>query len=102
VATSPPLGRQTNIDADVRAAGELAVTCAWIADQHDVRTLHGAVRWRDEVWQPRIAAQARPTIGQRLRLWWAGLFGLPMVERWLERYGRAAPEAAVAAGRRGS
>lgn len=98
VATSPAsVAGHAAIDAEVRAAGELAVTCAWIADQHDVRTLHGAARWQDEVWQPLIAARARPTCGQRARLWWAGLFGLPEVERWLERYGRGSSRAAAAA-----
>jgi hypothetical protein len=70
---------------------ELAVTCAWIADKDDVRTLLFAERWRtDEL--PRLREHGAPgsrlgDLGRAV----ASLFSVHCVDRWLERHGRGLP-----------
>lgn len=80
-----------------RAAGELAVTCAWLADREQVRTLWAAGRWIEEVL-PGLASEGLRLGGLR-RGWNAlcGLFVVHPVDRWLQRQGRPADRATAAA-----
>ena len=74
-----------------RAAGELAVTSAWIADKDDVHTLLFAERWRAEVLPGLLASGGR---GSWLANGWRGLcslFLVSLVDRWLESHGRGLP-----------
>ena len=81
LAGSPPP------DDDERAAGELAVGCAWIADQDDVRTLLFAERWRAETL-PLLGRDVAPLARwQRGWLWLRGCFVVHPVDRWLQRHG---------------
>ncbi|MFO1029711.1 MAG: hypothetical protein U1F60_01410 [Planctomycetota bacterium] len=74
--------------ADQRAAGELAVGCAWIADQDGARTLWFAERWRNEVLAGLVAQRARLSLGRRAWLWLRARFVVHPVDRWLGRHGR--------------
>lgn len=78
-----------------RRAGELAVTCAWIADRDNVRTLLHAERWRIE----HLAELVREGVpGSLLGDSWralVGLFRVGPVERWLQRHGRDLPRTAL-------
>ena len=81
-------------DANLREAGELAVTSAWIADKDDVRTLLLAERWRAETL-PGLLAEGVP------RSWLGSLwrtvcsvFVVSTVDRWLGRHGRDLPPSA--------
>ncbi|MEO6594283.1 MAG: hypothetical protein ABIP94_05985, partial [Planctomycetota bacterium] len=80
----PALGASA-VDSE---AGELAVTCAWIANKDDVRTLLRAERWRTEELPRLLAKNARGS-------WWSALgrvvhgwFVAHPVDRWLQRHGR--------------
>ncbi|MBL8739405.1 MAG: hypothetical protein JNL12_23460 [Planctomycetes bacterium] len=83
--------------ADQRAAGELAVGCAWIADRDGARTLLFAERWRSEVLAELVAQRARLPFGQRAWLWVRGRFVAHPVDRWLVRHGRGSDRHTVAA-----
>jgi hypothetical protein len=97
LAWLPPLDGGAARDADARAAGELAVSCAWIADQDGARTLLFAERWRAEVL-PQLERQgARPSRWTRAGDAVRGLFVRHPVQRWLERHGRGLSPAARAA-----
>src|SRR5690606_24865355 len=63
----PPLHleSQGTPDRERRRAGELAVTCAWIANKDDARTLMGAERWRIEVLPALMQVNQRPTLVRR-------------------------------------
>ncbi|MEC8653461.1 MAG: hypothetical protein VXY92_12965 [Planctomycetota bacterium] len=82
----PSLGE--GADAARQRAGELAVTCAWITDKDEVRTLMFAARWRDEVL-PALGelAEHRSALGMILRGVW-GLFGRHPVDQWCAQHGR--------------
>lgn len=81
-------------DDDARTAGELAVTCAWIADKDDARTLLLAERWRTEAL-PALLQVHVPRSWSRA-LWAAirGLFVVHPVDRWLQMHGRGLPATA--------
>ncbi|MEZ6036664.1 MAG: hypothetical protein R3F29_04235 [Planctomycetota bacterium] len=93
----PPLfdERHGEPERATRRAGELAVSCAWIADRGHARTLLFAERWRSEVL-PQLLAQ-----GER-RAWPVRccgavgrlLFGHP-VDQWLLRHGGDLPPTAA-------
>ncbi|MBL8753549.1 MAG: hypothetical protein JNK15_09630 [Planctomycetes bacterium] len=72
---------------EARAAGELAVTCAWLADQDGVRTLLFAERWRTDSLPTFVRRGLRPGLAARAVRWLRGLVGPDTVERWLERHG---------------
>jgi hypothetical protein len=96
LAWLPPLGAADG-DPDVVAAGELAVGCAWIANQDAVRTLLFAERWRTEVL-PRLPHEQEPLRPwQRAWLWCRGLFTVHPVDRWCQRHGHGLPPTEVAA-----
>lgn len=81
-------------DHDLRAAGELAVTSAWIADKDDVRTLLFAERWRAEAL-PGLLADGVP--GSWVGTAWRAVrsvFAVSIVDLWLQRHGRDLPAAA--------
>ncbi|HLQ38299.1 MAG TPA: hypothetical protein VK348_10875, partial [Planctomycetota bacterium] len=69
------------------AAGELAITAAWIGDRMQVRTLLQAERWRLEVL-PLLATASVPgnLFGDGLRALLALLHRTP-VDHWLRRHG---------------
>lgn len=84
-------------DGDDREAGELALTCAWIADLDGARTLLFAERWRAEALPALAAAGAKPGPWQRA---WAAVrrwFGTSPVEQWLQRHGRGLARSEVLA-----
>lgn len=77
-----------------RQRGEFAVTCAWIADKDDVRTLLFAERWRTEHVEQMLSDGVD---GSWLGDAWRSLCALlhpPCVDRWLERHGRDLPKSA--------
>jgi hypothetical protein len=81
-------------DPDLREAGELAVTSAWIADKDDVRTLLFAERWRAETL-PGLLAEGVP--GSWFGAVWRAVrsvFVVSTVDLWLQRHGRDLPAAA--------
>lgn len=82
---------------DQRAAGELAVGCAWIADRDGARTLLFAERWRNEVLAELVAQRARLSFGRRTWLWLRARFVLHPVDRWLARHGSRSDRQAAAA-----
>lgn len=91
----PPLG--AGGDAETRAAGELAVTSAWLADVDEVRSLLRAERWRTQVLPELLVAGAG---GGFWRAVWArvrGWFAVSLVDRWWQRHGRELPAAALPA-----
>jgi hypothetical protein len=90
----PPLGAAA--DGDARAAGELAATCAWIADKDDVRTLLHAERWRTEVMPILLAQGPKGTRWQRCWRFLRRRFVEHPVDRWLKRHGRGLPASARA------
>ncbi|MBL9078246.1 MAG: hypothetical protein JNL08_12120 [Planctomycetes bacterium] len=92
LAWLPPLGAAT--DPAVRAAGELAVTAAWIADKDAARTLLAAERWRAEELTALLAAGAVGSRWFRCTTALRGVFVRHPVDRWLERHGRDLPAAA--------
>ncbi|MCB9876888.1 MAG: hypothetical protein H6835_04715 [Planctomycetes bacterium] len=98
IAWLPPLAAATDgaPDRATRRAGELAVTCAWIADRGGARTLLFAERWRSEVLPQLLEQGARRAWPLRFaaavgRL----LLGHP-VDQWLARHGRDLPPSAAA------
>lgn len=77
-----------------RRAGEFAVTCAWIADRDDVRTLLFAERWRVE-HLPSMLEEGVP--GSLAGDLWRGFLALLLVvpvDEWLARHGRDLPASA--------
>ena len=95
MAWLPPLGETA--DAEQRTAGELAATCAWIADQGQVRTLLFAERWRSEQLPQLVRDGVRLRRWQRAWLWLRGRFVVHPVDRWCERHGRGLARAEIAA-----
>lgn len=85
------------VDPARARAGEFAVTCAWITDKADVRTLMFAARWRDEVL-PTLAALpgGRSLLG---RLWSSvrGVFVRHPVDAWAARHGGGLDRASLRA-----
>ncbi len=77
-----------------RSAGELAVTCAWIADKDRVRTLLFAERWRCEHLPRLLEEGLRGSLLGDLGRWCAGLVRVHPVDRWLSRHGRGLPRRA--------
>jgi len=83
-------------ERELRRAGELSVTCAWIADKDDARTLLSAERWRSE------ALPALLENGEKPRLWrsaWHSLrswFVRHPADAWLLRHGAGLPKHAKA------
>jgi hypothetical protein len=73
---------------DAVEAGELAVTCAWLADQGGVRTLLFAERWRTDMLPAFARAGLRSGWLARVWRWLRGMVGPDTVEVWLERHGR--------------
>jgi len=69
-------------------AGELAVTCAWITDKDDVRTLLFAARWRDDVLPTLDGLAGRRSM--LLRGWGVlrGLFVSDPVDAWVAEHGQ--------------
>lgn len=94
VATLPRLGVGSE---DARAAGELAVTCAWLADREQVRSLWAAGRWMTDVL-PTLAEQGL-RLGRLRRAWnaLAGLFVVHPVDRWRQLHGAGVDPAAASA-----
>lgn len=92
----PPLHleRMGEPDDERRQAGELAVTCAWIADKDAVRTLLAAERWRIEVVPSLLELDERLSWSKRAWLWTRGLFVRHPVDTWLERHGQELPDSA--------
>ncbi|MFK7741550.1 MAG: hypothetical protein AB8H80_14625 [Planctomycetota bacterium] len=78
-------------DEERRRAGELAVTCAWIADKDDARTLMRCERWRTEVLPELLASEERLPWLSRAWWWVRGLFVSHPVDRWIERNGKELP-----------
>jgi hypothetical protein len=79
-------------DRERRRAGELAVTCAWIADKDGARTLLFADRWREEVVPSLLELDERLPWPHRF---WGGICGLFVrhpVDVWLERHGQGLPK----------
>lgn len=95
MAWLPALGEAA--DADQRAAGELAVTCAWIGDQEHARTLLFAERWRSEVLADAARAGLCPSRWRRLGLWLRRCCRPHPVDRWRAQHGRALGRAEAAA-----
>ena len=75
-------------DAERRSAGELAVTCAWIADKDDAKTLFHAARWRDEVLPDLIRMDRNLSWSWRAWASVRGLFLKHPVEDWVQRHAR--------------
>lgn len=76
-----------------RRAGELAVTCAWITDKGDARTLMSAARWQAEVLPTLVELEGRRSLAARL---WGGVRGVFFrhpVDVWLERHGQGCLQA---------
>ncbi len=95
LAWLPSLGE--GADADACAAGEFAVSCAWVADQHDARTLLFAERWRTDVL-PRLQREGeRPSWASRAWRIVRSAFTVHPVDRWLERHGQGLTGDAIAA-----
>jgi hypothetical protein len=87
-AWMPALGERGDDEATVRA-GELAVTCAWIADRDCARTLLFAERWRQETL-PELLADAEPTpVLVRLARGIGRWFGEHAVDRFVRRHANA-------------
>ena len=77
-----------------RRAGELAVTCAWIANKDDVRTLIAAERWRIEVVPSLLDNGAVPSWTRQAMRLIASVFVKHPVDVWLERHGKDLPKKA--------
>jgi len=91
----PDLGE--GADAEARAAGELAVTSAWIADQDGARTLLFAERWRTETLPLLVRQGVR--LSRTARIWRAvgSWFTVSPIELWLQRHGRGLARAEASA-----
>ena len=87
LAWLPQLDREAGADADARAAGELAITCTWLADVAGARTLLYAERWRTEVLPQLERDGLRPSWSARLFGLVRGAFVVHPVDRWLQRHG---------------
>jgi hypothetical protein len=81
-------------DAERRQAGELAVTCAWIADKDDLRTLLLAERWRTEVLPALLAERLPGARWYGAVAWMRSWFTEHPADRWCDRHGRDLPRAA--------
>lgn len=92
----PPLyGEQHGTpDRERRRAGELAVTCAWISNKDNVRTLMAAERWRIEVIPTLLDGGDKPSWTKQLIGLVAGAFVRHPVDVWLERHGKDLPAGA--------
>jgi len=103
VGSLPPLYHEAHGEPDRsrRRAGELAVTCAWIADKDDVRTLMSAERWRAEVVPSLLEDDEKLGWTARALQAVAGVFIKHPVDRWFDRYGKDLPRAARRAVRAG-
>ncbi len=86
LAWMPSLGEVR--DGDVRAAAELAVTCAWVADKDDARTLLHAERWRTEALPALIANEPPRSWSGRAFGAVRDLFVVHPVDRWIATHGR--------------
>lgn len=97
VAWLPPLHMKSlgEPDRERRRAGELAVTCAWIVNKDDARTLLAAERWRIEVIPDLLQLDERPSLTRRGWLALLGLFVKHPVDLWVERHGRELPKHAL-------
>lgn len=73
-------------DAYRRRAGELAVTCAWISDKDDARTLMRCERWQQEVLPELLEVGDRVSLSKRAWWWFCGLFVRHPVDVWLARH----------------
>jgi hypothetical protein len=89
----PPFAA-AGVDADVRAAGELAVTSAWLVDKDHARTLLFAERWRTEVLPVWLADGVPGSRLVDLGGWLLGFFTVHPVDRWLQQHGRDLPRSA--------
>lgn len=85
----PPLHLQSQgePDRERRRAGELAVTCAWISNKDDVRTLMSAERWRIEVIPALLDLDEKPSWTNRLLGAVVGVFVKHPADLWFERHG---------------
>lgn len=90
----PPLHLQSQgaPDRERRRAGELAVTCAWISNKDDVRTLLSAERWRIEVIPALVDLDEKLSWTKRLLGVVVGVFVKHPVDLWLERHGGDLPK----------
>lgn len=90
----PPLHLESEgaPDRARRRAGELAVTCAWICNKDDVRTLMAAERWRIEVIPSLLDLNEVPSWTARSLQLLVGCFVRHPVDRWLERHGGDQPK----------
>ncbi|MBL8723459.1 MAG: hypothetical protein JNK49_05400 [Planctomycetes bacterium] len=84
-------------EPEARAAGELAVTSAWLADVDDVRSLLRAERWRAQALPELLAAGAGRGFWRRLGYTVRGWFAVSLVDRWWQQHGRELPAAALPA-----
>lgn len=82
----PELG-DPEADGEIREAGELATSCAWIADQANARTLLYAERWRTDVLPALQRQGLRPSWGRRVLGLVRSLFVVHPVDAWLQRHG---------------
>lgn len=89
LAWLPPLCREADADADAdaRTAGEMAITCTWLADVAGARTLLYAERWRTEVLPQLERDGLRPSWSARLFGLLRSTFVVHPVDRWLQRHG---------------
>ncbi len=92
----PPLylESQGEPDRERRRAGELAVTCAWISNKDQVRTLMAAERWRIEVVPSLLELDERLSMTRRMLSVIAACFVKHPVDVWLERHGKDLPKKA--------
>ena len=92
----PPLylESQGEPDRERRRAGELAVTCAWISNKDQVRTLMAAERWRIEVVPSLLELDERLSMTRRALSVIAACFVKHPVDVWLERHGKDLPKKA--------
>lgn len=81
------------VDPARRRAGELAVTCAWITDKGDARTLMSAARWQAEVLPTLVELEGRRSLAARLWGGVRGVFRRHPVDVWLERHGQGRSQA---------
>ena len=75
------------VDRARQVAGELAVTCAWITDKSDARSLLFAERWRDEVLPTLPDVEGRRPLVARTWGLLSGVFVRHPVEAWIRRNG---------------
>ncbi|HEX5053971.1 MAG TPA: hypothetical protein VFZ65_19490 [Planctomycetota bacterium] len=79
---------------DLALAGELAATCAWIANKDEVRTLLSAERWRTELLPRLLQRNERGSWWRAVGRFVGGWFFVHAVDRWLDRHGRDLPKSA--------